>query len=335
MIKIVFDVPAESGGALTILREYYELATKDKDNKWVFVISTPKLIEKDNIRVLNFPWIKKTWLHRLFFDYFIAHKLVKKFEANEIISLQNIVIPKTKIKQTLYLHQPLPFIEKRYRFHENPRFWVYQNLISKLIFKSIAKADTVIVQTNWMKKSASLLSSQSMDKFQIIKPQLIFSNIIPYKKDNEKTIFFYPASAVKYKNHEVIVNACIKLNQIRYDRFLVIFTLNGNENRSIKKLKSITDSHNLPIKFIGQISNENVYKYYSKSILVFPSYVETFGLPLLEAKLHNCPILASNSSFCHEILEGYDDVSYFEIDDDVKLFELMEKHIKKGIIKIE
>jgi hypothetical protein len=34
-------------------------------------------------------------------------------------------------------------------------------------------------------------------------------------------------------------------------------------------------------------------------------------------------------------LEGYDDVSYFEIDDDVKLFELMEKHIKKGIIKIE
>lgn len=82
---------------------------------------------------------KRSWLHRLYFDKFIAHKLVTKYKVDEVLSLQNVIIPKTKIKQTLYIHQPLPFIDKKYKITENIRFWIYQNIISKFIFKSIKK----------------------------------------------------------------------------------------------------------------------------------------------------------------------------------------------------
>ena len=51
---------------------------------------------------------------------------------------------------------------------------------------------------------------------------------------------------------------------------------------------------------------------YAKSILVFPSYVESFGLPLLEAKLTETYIIASDTPFCREILNEYDKVEFFE-----------------------
>lgn len=64
---MVFDVPAETGGALTILKQYHEAAIKDKENEWYFVISTPNLIESSNVRILRFPWVKKSWVHRMYF----------------------------------------------------------------------------------------------------------------------------------------------------------------------------------------------------------------------------------------------------------------------------
>jgi glycosyltransferase involved in cell wall biosynthesis len=63
---------------------------------------------------------------------------------------------------------------------------------------------------------------------------------------------------------------------------------------------------------MGQVSRENVFEMYSKSVLLFPSFVESFGLPLLEARLSECIIIASSCPFCREILDGYDKVSYFE-----------------------
>lgn len=66
---MVFDVPAESGGALSILNEYYENAVnhKDKSIDWIFVLSKPELESTDNIKVLRYPWIKKVG----FIDYIL------------------------------------------------------------------------------------------------------------------------------------------------------------------------------------------------------------------------------------------------------------------------
>jgi len=72
------------------------------------------------------------------------------------------------------------------------------------------------------------------------------------------------------------------------------------------------NENDLPIKFIGSLTREEVFDFYAKSTLIFPSYIETVGLPLLEAKMHWTPIIASDSAFSHEILDGYDKVEFFE-----------------------
>lgn len=312
MRTMVFDVPAVSGGALTILNQHYDAAIKDKDNEWIFVVSTPELKEADNVKVLNFPWIKKSWFYRLYFDKFVAYKLVEKYQVNEILSLQNVVVNGAKVKQTLYLHQPLPFIEKKYGIIENFKFWVYQNVISKMIYKSIREADKIIVQTKWIRDAAIDKANVKKEKFILKQPKLNVEVKKLYSLDKEsEKLFFYPSSGLIYKNHIVIINACKILKQKEVSNFKVIFTLNGDENKHIKTLKQIVIDEDLPIEFVGSLDIETVYEYYSKSILIFPSYIETFGLPMLEAKMHKSPILASDCAFSHEILDGYDKVDFF------------------------
>lgn len=333
---MVFDVPAESGGALTILKQYYEKAALEVNTNWIFVVSTPKLKPQKNIKVLNYPWIKRNWLLRIIFDKFISYKLIKKFKVDEILSLQNLVISNTKVPQTLYLHQPLPFVEKRYRMFENYKFWIYQNVISKMIYKSIQKADKVIVQTNWMKEACLNKVDTAANKIVVKAPKTNIKVKNYYHQENEMNLmFFYPASSLEYKNHKVIVDASRKLIESGIKNFKVIFTINGDENKLIKGLYETVITNDLPIEFKGSISLERVYEYYSKSILIFPSYIETFGLPLLEAREHKSPIIASNCSFSHEVLNNYSNSHYFNPEDSSQLKSYMEKFITNPFYRKE
>ncbi|KMY43010.1 glycosyl transferase family 1 [Bacillus sp. FJAT-27916] len=331
---MVFDVPAETGGALSILNDFYN-EVKQYNNKninWIFVISKPQLYEIENIRVLKFPWVKKSWFHRLYFDNFVAPKLVKKYKIDRILSLQNVIIPNTDVRQILYIHQPLPFVKYKFTFKENKLFWVYQNILSRKIFKSIKKASKVVVQTEWMKNACSELVDKQDSKISVVPPKTnihINRKFIPTKESF--STFFYPASPVIYKNHKIIVEACQKLSDQDYKGFKVIFTLKGNENNNILNLKKIIRDNQLPIEFIGDITRDKVYDYYSKSILIFPSYIETFGLPILEAKSHNTIVIASDSQFSHEILGEYENKYFFDPFDSDQLAQIMKNILSKQI----
>jgi glycosyltransferase involved in cell wall biosynthesis len=310
---MVFDVPAESGGALSVLNDFYNEYKANKKNNYIFVVSKPELEETENIKIMRFPWVKKSWLHRLYFDNFIANKLVKEYKTDEVLSLQNIIIPHTDIYQTVYIHNSLPFVNYRFSITENTLLWIYQNILSRIIYNSIIKANKVIVQTEWMKKECVRKLKVSESKIEVIPPKI---NIVVKKyfesTHDSLTTFFYPASGVAFKNHKLIIETCLKFQIEGIKEYKVVLTLDGNENKNILRLFEIAKENNLPIAFIGNISREQVFDYYSKSTLIFPSYIETVGLPLIEAKIHKTPILASDCPYSHEILDGYEQVNFFD-----------------------
>lgn len=331
---MVFDVPADSGGALTILKNFYDevKSFEDKSINWIFVISTPYLEETENIKVISMPWIKKNWGFRLYFDNFIAPGLVKKYNADKILSLQNFIIKKVDIKQILYLHQPLPFVDYKFPLRENIIIWIYQNILSKDIFYSVEKSDKVIVQTLWIKKMCMEKLNINNNKIYVIPPKINY-NIKKYfeLRSIENVTFFYPANAFPYKNHKVIVEACEKLKSDNILNFKVIFTLQGNENKNIFKLYKEIKEKRLPIIFSGNLPQQKVYDLYTKTILLFPSYLETFGLPLLEARMHRGIVLASDCPFSHEILSEYKNAYFFNPFNSDELSVVMKKIIDKKI----
>lgn len=328
---MVFDVPAESGGALSVLHDFYDEYKEDQGNEYIFVVSLPELKETSNIKVLRFPWVKKSWGHRLYFEHFIAPKLIKKYKVDKVLSLQNIIVPHTKVYQTVFVHNALPFSEYHFSLKEDKLLWVYQNIIGRNIKKSIKKAEHVIVQTNWMKKKIIEELIINSNKIEVKRPKVDIIIKEQFRKTKESlSTFFYPASGVVFKNHKVIVDACLKLKEDDITNFMVVFTLNRCESNYISKLYNDVRSNNLPVEFIGSISRASVYKYYSKSILLFPSYIETVGLPLLEARAHKTPVIVSNCSFSHENLCKYNKVDYFNPFNSLELASLMKKYIKEN-----
>ena len=328
---MVFDVPAESGGALSVLHEFYNEFKLDQDNEYIFVLSLPELKETSNIKVLRFPWIKNSWGHRLYFDHIIAAKLIKDYDIDQVLSLQNVIIPHTAVYQSVFVHNALPFSEYRFRLKEDKLLWVYQNIIGKNIIKSIKKADRVIVQTNWMKNRLVEKLNVYDEKIEVkqAKIDIEIKDQFRETKDSLST-FFYPASGVIFKNHKVIVDACLKLKEDDIDEYKVIFTLNGDENKHIAELYNIVKENQLPIEFVGSMKRDEVFQLYSKSILIFPSYIETVGLPLLEAKVHSTPIMAADLCYSKEILYRYNKASYFNPFKSQELKLLMECFVSKS-----
>ncbi|MHC1734660.1 MAG: glycosyltransferase [Erysipelotrichaceae bacterium] len=326
---MVFDVPAVSGGALSILKDYYERSIHDKSNDYVFVVSNVELNDSSNVQVLRFPWVKKSWFHRAFFDYFIASLVVRNHAPDRILSLQNIRIKGTDVYQTIYIHNALPFSSHKFSFFTDFVLWFNQNIIGKMVFESIREVDEVIVQTQWMKRAILEFVDVDDNKVKVcpVEIQLDKSNVFVGEFKNE-VVFFYPASAFVFKNHACLIDACIKLKTMGVMNYRVYLTVSKDDHPRIKRLSKVVENFGLPVEFLGSISPTQVMEFYSRAILVFPSYLETVGLPLLEAKICHSIILASDTEFSHDALGDYPKCHYFDPFDSLTLADLMKNVIQ-------
>ncbi|MEW5595559.1 glycosyltransferase [Peribacillus frigoritolerans] len=332
---MVFDVPAEKGGALSVLNDFYDevVESKHANINWIFVLSNPILNETENIRVLRFPWIKKSWGHRLYFDQVVAPKLVKQYKVDKVFSLQNIIIPRVNCEQILYVHQSLPFVDYKFTFKNNKLFWIIQNIIGGKIVNSIKKAKRVIVQTEWMKQACLKKADIESKNIEVIPPTFNFKTNKSFEATDESlSTFFFPAGGMQYKNHQVIVEACKELQYLTNQKYDIVFTLAGNENQYVHGIYQQIKNEHLPIHLNNTMDRKDVFDMYTRSILIFPSYVETFGLPMLEAKLHKGIILAADTPFAHEILDTYENAYFFNPFDHKELVELIQKILKKELI---
>ncbi len=324
---IVNNIAASQTGALTILKSFYDYVDRHgREHEWIFLLGAPYLEEKEHIKVVVLDKVKKNWLNRLTFDLWNGKNYIKTWNPDLVFSLQNTIIFGYNGRQIVYVHQPLGFQKvKNFSFFKKKEreYAVYQYLIGALINASIKRADKTIVQTKWMRDA--ILEKTGIEPKKVV-------NILPdiedikkyFKKEEEETFdchkFFFPSGDILYKNHETVIKACQILNKKGYNDFQVLFTL--------KDLTSVTDisydNRHGNIVCVGKLMPEELFSYYRKATLIFPSYIETLGLPLIEGKMAGSMILASHCPFCLEILEGYENVKYFEPFDEERLAAYME-----------
>lgn len=334
---IVAAVPADGGGVLSILQDFYSYVKEyAKEDEWYFLVSTPVIKPCENIHVIRTDWTRRSWVHRLIWEKRDCPKVIRSINPDAILSLQNLTLVCSKIPQVVYVHQPLPFQEqKNFSFFKSDerKLAAYQNIIGRLINKSVKKADKVVVQTKWMKEAVAKKGKISINKIDILYPQIaheLFSlndKMDINANDFEYPEFFYPAGPYLYKNHDIILDSLVLLKKRGLEP-KVNFTLNGNENTYVKRLRERIKDKELNVSFVGKMDRKEVILTYRHSKLLFPSYIETFGLPLLEARLVGGKIIAARTPFASEILEGYGKVEWFEPFDSEHLANLMETSMK-------
>lgn len=324
---VVINTAASNGGALSVLLDFYNylIETKDK-NEWVFILSDHYIQETENIKVIVNKKVKSNWINRLKWELYDGKKFINNLNPDVVFSMQNTISRGIKCPTTIYLHQSIPFqtVKKFSFFHKKERkLAFYQYVIGYIIKNSLKRTDKVIVQTNWIKEA--IIKSTKIDSKRICKISPTINNIDAKVEEDylKEKIFFYPASAAIYKNHQCIVEAVKKLNNQGISNFKVLFTLDFSYREILNINQDIEDK----IIFLGNISRNEVIDKYRKSVLVFPSYIETFGLPLLEAYMVGSFILASECEFSKEILKEYNNVKYFDPFSSDELSELMKNII--------
>lgn len=323
---LVYDVAAESGGATSILKHFYEKHKQDRENHYFYMLSTFQLEATENITVINVPRVKNGWGSRLLFDCFGVKKYLKQYRIDRVLSLQNIAIPGFRGHQTVYIHNALPFAEYRYSLQESKIMWVYQNVIGRMMLSSVRTADEVIVQTQWMKDAIAKRIPKAEGKIQVQFPEVDVPNGLTYERQG-KCVFFYPANSAPFKNHALILQACRLLKAEGIRDYSVEFTLTGEETPALSELKACAQREELPFCWLGVLSRQQVFDKYQRSILVFPSYIETVGLPIYEARCVGSPLLLADCAYANNIAGDYADAHFFPYNDAVALKEQMAEQI--------
>lgn len=317
---VVNDIAASTGGAMTVLRDFYRcVCDNDTENEWIFLLGDRYFEETANVKIIPMPAIKKSGFKKMLFDWVTGRTFIASLKPDVVFSMQNIITFGLKVPQVTYIHQSIPFQTiKNFSFFKGSerKLAIIQHVIGAMIKRSARKCDRVIVQTNWMKEAVCAQCRIPAEQVSVVMPQVKPFAVVP-DAPYDTTAFFYPTAPGVYKNNAAVFAASDMLAQKGFAHS-VTMTLSSDKSRG-------------SVRCVGRIPYDEVVAHYHTSTLVFPSYIETFGYPLAEARQAGAIVLAADTAFSREVLDGYVNAYFFDAFRPQELAALMEGVIRGDI----
>jgi glycosyltransferase involved in cell wall biosynthesis len=285
------------------------------------------------VTYMEFPDVKGSWRKRLHFEYFQSLQISRSLQPIVWIAMHDIT-PRVECKQQfVYCHNPSPFY--RFSLREaslDPKFGMFTIFYRFLYGIFLHRNAGIIVQQDWIRKEFE--KRYGVTNVLVAHPALMIAKVreSPSQVSVTPYRFLYPAFPRTFKNHELILSAAKLLEDRGVEDFEVLLTVDGASNRCgaglIRRYSTLRS-----VKWLGSLSQAQVHEMYGKSsCLLFPSKLETWGLPLTEFKATGKPVLAADLPYAHETIGTYGPVEFFDIDHPEALADLMEKAIN-GTLK--
>ena len=338
-IIVLSGINFSEGGPLTIYKECLRCVEGYllKDYEIIALVHSKELFSEfdSRIRFIEFKDSKKSYLKRIYYEYIYFKKLSKKFKPYLWFSLHDMtpnVIADTRV---VYCHNPMMFYnmtkEERKKSFKLFLFSKFYKYIYKI---NIKKNNYVIVQQDWIREKFK--KTFKIKNVIVAHPEVKLGNLkINKNKKIEKNSFIYPSFPRVFKNFEVICEAAKILENKGIKNFKVYLTIDGSENLYSKEISKKYNQLGC-VKFIGLQPRVNLMRYYNKvETVVFPSKIETWGLPITEAKELRKKIILINLPYAHETLGDYENVFFFDPNSSRELEEKMELVIKGENIKFD
>lgn len=332
-VIVISGVNMVEGGIFTILDNCLQKISGYSENKGIKIIALVNDKSKfnyPNIEYIEFPRANKSWFLRLYYEYFYFKKLSNTIKPDVWLSLHDVSPNVVCKKRFVYCHHPTIFHKSTFKdWKFDYKIGVFSILYQYLFQINIAKNKAVFVQQNWIKKEFENLFG--IKNVLVTTPENVEEKqIIDVNLDTNKIHFFYPSFSRSFKNFELIAEAIKLLPDSINNKIKIHLTLSENDNNYSKY---IVKKYNIaPLHFIGKISRAEVFGFYKKmDCLLFPSKLETWGLPITEAKGFEKPILAANLPYAKETVGNYDKVSFFDIENPKELAKLMTDFVNRTI----
>ncbi len=185
----------------------------------------------------------------------------------------------------------------------------YRSIIVKLI---INKVDCILTVSEFSKLKIIEKFQISEDKISIIYNTIDSNHNSKILQETSQKYFFHIGGEPSYKNTKSLIYAFALLpDKIRALYSLKILGIKNN--KSLKRFKDLAKKLNIidKIEFLGYKTDLEVEMLYQDaSLFLFPSFLEGFGIPLIEAMKYGCPLVISNTSCFPEIAAN--SATYFD-----------------------
>ncbi len=305
----------------TLAREYgdrYEITA---------LVSRRELFDIAGISYLEYPRIMHSYLARVRFEYWTSRGISANLKPTVWLSMHDMTPNVTADVRAVYCHNPSPFYRPTIsEFLLDWRFGLFTLFYRFLYRINIHANDYVIVQQDWMRKG--LMRLYGLRNVVVAHPVVYLQNAMEDVSDGaagQPYRFFYPAFPRTFKNPEVCLKAARILEQGGFDKFELWLTFAASENRYASRVvKEFDDVRS--VRWLGLLPRERIFELYSEAdCLLFPSRLETWGMPIAEVQSFGKPILAADLPYAHESAAGYDKVRFFDPSDAEQLASLMQQ----------
>lgn len=329
---VISAVNIIDGGPLTVLKECLGYLSANLSDKYeiISLVNSKKLFTFENIKYLEFPKSKQSWLNRLYYEYYYFSKLSKRLNPLLWFSLHDMTPNVTAERLAVYCHNPSQFYKPRLRdLQLEPKFFLFTLFYQYLYSINIHRNTFVVVQQDWLRKA--FISRFGVQNVIVAHPEINVDIDVTYPAKADLFTFIYPAFPRVFKNFEVVCAAAERLYLKGISNFKIILTIDGSETKYSRLIWK--QFKRIPVlSFIGLQPINKIHDYYSISdCLIFPSKLETWGLPITEFKKYCKPMLVGDLPYAHETVGNYDKVKFFAPDSVEALADAMVAVIRSDL----
>lgn len=334
---VISGISIYEGGPLSIYKDFLDSIVSNKlyKNNDVIAFVYKKELFQDYaqfIDIRELPKSRSNYLMRLWYEYIYFYLFSLKNKVDIWFSIHDVTPNVRAKKRYVYCHNALPFYKLSKAEMKSSRSLKWFGILYKYLYRINLKKNTaIIVQQKWLKDK--FMEYYDVDNVIVSYPNA--GNELPKQElqaqINKKNTFFYPSFPRVFKNFELICEAAAILLKRGIKDFEIILTLKGNENAYSENVVS-NYKHISNIIFTGLLSRKEVFNYYSTSdYLIFPSKLETWGLPITEFSKTGKPMLLADLEYAKETIHSYGQVLFFDVNKPEELADLMEGILKNKL----
>lgn len=331
---VVSAVNLNVGGTLTILQDclgYLSRLASTGECRVVALVFDKNLALFPHIEYIETQWPKKKWVNRLWYEYVSMKKIsIGLVPVHLWLSLHDTTPNVVAERRAVYCHNPFPFYKWKMReWLFTPKIVMFA-LFSKYIYQiNIHKNTYVVVQQQWFKDEFIRLFDLEPSSI-VVAPASTPGGIkkeVMQRETGKKYSFIYASSPNSHKNFECVCRAAEMLNaELGASMPDIYITIKGNENKYAEWLYKNWGKRIPGLHFVGFLGKQSLYKYYKEcDCLIFPSKVETWGLPISEFAAYDKPMLLADLPYAHETASGAREVAFFDPENSRELADMICK----------
>jgi glycosyltransferase involved in cell wall biosynthesis len=352
-VKVLINaVSAKMGGALAYLTNFLpNLAALELQDEFTVFVPSGRLLAfrnmPPNIRIETETFAEQGAMSRVYFDQWTLRSFARRNNFDCIFSTANFGILHPPVPQITSVRNPVYFSHAYYRHVREieGRLAVLRVAARRrMVALSCSSSSVVVTPTEAMRDMLLEWCAADPAKCVVInhgfdRETFLSMNDTEGRLDDalarrgDEALLFYPSLYGKHKNFDTLIEAVANLvKRGRNVRLFLTCAISPAADPYQRRTSELIERHKLRghVTQYGSVPYQYMPRIYrAADVVVWPSFAESFGHPLLEAMASRKPIVSSGIACNSEMAR--DAAVYFDTFEPVDCADKIEQALKSSV----